>query len=188
MEILTNYEFTIDVISNANDAVETFGTEAGFGIISPKKALAWVAANCPSSCPRPVVSHPDPHTVPARVQARALAPAPAPASFKPNINYRGCYVDFRRNRILEEDTVEETMSAEVCLLCLDHLAFDGKAFMEVFPWISINCCLTCLVSTLTVRPRVLAYRGLSFLHFDRFALAFVTMDCTRSTGPKMAKR
>lgn len=50
MEMLTNYDFAIDVISDADGAVETFGIEAGFGIISAEQMLSWVEANCPVSC------------------------------------------------------------------------------------------------------------------------------------------
>ena len=50
MEILTDYDYTIDVTSDAGGAPETFGEDAGFGIISADQMLAWVAANCQESC------------------------------------------------------------------------------------------------------------------------------------------
>ena len=51
MEILTNYDYIMDVTSDAGGAPETFGVEAGFGVISADQMLAWVAANCQESCP-----------------------------------------------------------------------------------------------------------------------------------------
>lgn len=51
MEMLTNYEYTIDVTSDADGAVETFGTEAGYGIISAEQMLGWIASNCQEACP-----------------------------------------------------------------------------------------------------------------------------------------
>ena len=50
-EILTNYDYTIDVTSDAGGEAETFGAEAGYGLISAEQALGWVAANCQESCP-----------------------------------------------------------------------------------------------------------------------------------------
>lgn len=51
MEMMTNYTYTIDVISDADGEEETWGTEAGFGIISADQILGWIAANCRESCP-----------------------------------------------------------------------------------------------------------------------------------------
>ena len=51
MEMLTDYDYTIDVTSDAGGAPETFGVDAGFGIISADQMLAWVATNCQESCP-----------------------------------------------------------------------------------------------------------------------------------------
>lgn len=51
MEMLTNYEYTIDVTSDASGAAETYGTEAGFGIISAEQVLRWIASNCQQACP-----------------------------------------------------------------------------------------------------------------------------------------
>lgn len=48
--MLRNYEYTIDATSDAGGHPETFGYEAGNGIISAKKMLAWVAANCHETC------------------------------------------------------------------------------------------------------------------------------------------
>lgn len=50
MEMLTSYSYTIDYTGDAGGAAETFGGEAGYGIISGAKLLSWVQANCPSSC------------------------------------------------------------------------------------------------------------------------------------------
>ncbi|CAN0433161.1 unnamed protein product, partial [Pylaiella littoralis] len=44
MEMLTNYDYTIDYTSDGT--AETWGAEAGYGIISARKMLAWVEANC----------------------------------------------------------------------------------------------------------------------------------------------
>lgn len=44
MEMLTNYEYTIDYTSDG--AAETWGAAAGYGIMSARKMLAWVKANC----------------------------------------------------------------------------------------------------------------------------------------------
>lgn len=51
MEMLTNYEYTIDVTSDAGGALETFGPEAGYGIISAQQMCRWVADNCAETCP-----------------------------------------------------------------------------------------------------------------------------------------
>ena len=51
LEMLTDYDFTIDVTSDAGGAAETFGSEAGFGIISAQQMCAWVAQNCAATCP-----------------------------------------------------------------------------------------------------------------------------------------
>lgn len=93
MEMLTNYDYTIDVTSDADGAEETFGVEAGFGIISAEKMLNWVASNCPLSCPG------------------ATAPTPAPS--ETNIIYQGCVIDSKTSRVLDEVTTVEPMSAEV---------------------------------------------------------------------------
>lgn len=51
MEMLTNYDYTIDLTSDAGGDAETWGAEGGYGIISASQMLAWVAANCGESCP-----------------------------------------------------------------------------------------------------------------------------------------
>ena len=51
MEMLTNYDYTIDVTSDAGGEAETWGTEAGYGIISAAQMLGWITANCQESCP-----------------------------------------------------------------------------------------------------------------------------------------
>lgn len=51
MGILTDYDYIIDYTSDAGGAPEAFGGEAGYGIISAKKMLAWVEANCVEACP-----------------------------------------------------------------------------------------------------------------------------------------
>lgn len=49
--MLTNYDYTIDYTSDAGGAAETWGTEAGHGIISAAQMLAWVEENCGEACP-----------------------------------------------------------------------------------------------------------------------------------------
>lgn len=51
MEILTDYNHIIDYTSDADGALETFGAEAGYGIISAYQMLSWVEQNCASACP-----------------------------------------------------------------------------------------------------------------------------------------
>lgn len=51
MEMLTDYTYIIDVTSDADGAEETWGTKAGYGIISADLMLGWIAANCQESCP-----------------------------------------------------------------------------------------------------------------------------------------
>lgn len=55
MEMLTNYEYTIDYTidytNDADGAAETWGIEAGYGIISAAQMLAWVETNCGAACP-----------------------------------------------------------------------------------------------------------------------------------------
>ena len=51
MEMLTNYDYTIDVTSDAGGDAETWGSEAGYGIISAEQMLGWIALNCQESCP-----------------------------------------------------------------------------------------------------------------------------------------
>ncbi|CAM9859867.1 unnamed protein product [Pylaiella littoralis] len=51
MEMLTNYDYTIDYISDGDFYAERWGAEAGYGIISARKMLAWVEANCHEACP-----------------------------------------------------------------------------------------------------------------------------------------
>ncbi|CAM9830833.1 unnamed protein product, partial [Pylaiella littoralis] len=46
MDMLTNYDYTFDYTSDGDGAAETWGAEAGYGIISASKMLAWVEANC----------------------------------------------------------------------------------------------------------------------------------------------
>lgn len=50
MGMLTDYEYTNDVTSDAGGAPETFGPEAGYGIISPLLMCQWVIYNCHESC------------------------------------------------------------------------------------------------------------------------------------------
>jgi len=57
MGMLTNYEYTIDATNDDGGAIETWGAEAGHGIISASKMLGWVEANCYESCPgKPAVT------------------------------------------------------------------------------------------------------------------------------------
>ncbi|CAN0279349.1 unnamed protein product [Ascophyllum nodosum] len=56
MEMLTNYDYTIDVTSDAGGEAEIWGNEAGYGIISAEKMLGWVAANCHESCSGAAIS------------------------------------------------------------------------------------------------------------------------------------
>ena len=51
MEMLSNYDYTIDLTSDADGAAETWGPDGGYGIISASQMLAWVAANCGEACP-----------------------------------------------------------------------------------------------------------------------------------------
>lgn len=51
MEMLTNYDYTLDYTNDAGGAAETWGAEAGHGIISAAKMLSWVEANCGEACP-----------------------------------------------------------------------------------------------------------------------------------------
>ena len=51
VEMLTNYDYTIDATSDAGGAPETFGPEAGNGIISAQQMCRWVADNCAQACP-----------------------------------------------------------------------------------------------------------------------------------------
>lgn len=51
MDMLTDHEYSIDYTGDADGAAETFGQEAGHGIISASKMLAWVARNCAVACP-----------------------------------------------------------------------------------------------------------------------------------------
>ena len=50
IEMLTDYQYTIDVTSDAGGEIETWGAEAGYGIISANRMLAWIAKNCQESC------------------------------------------------------------------------------------------------------------------------------------------
>ena len=51
VEMLTDYDYTIDATSDAAGAPETFGPEAGNGIISAQQMCRWVADNCAQACP-----------------------------------------------------------------------------------------------------------------------------------------
>lgn len=51
MEMLTDYDYTIDYTNDAGGDLEAWGAEAGHGIISASQMLAWVEANCAESCP-----------------------------------------------------------------------------------------------------------------------------------------
>ena len=50
MEMLTDYQYTTDVTSDAGGKIETWGAEAGYGIISANQMLGWIAKNCQESC------------------------------------------------------------------------------------------------------------------------------------------
>eukprot|EP00904_Undaria_pinnatifida_P008988 jgi/Undpi1/5219/HiC_scaffold_2.g00501.m1 len=63
MEMLTDYDYTIDVTSDAAGAADTYGVEAGYGIISAQQMCLWVAQNCPQACPNTIGAHGDPHLV-----------------------------------------------------------------------------------------------------------------------------
>eukprot|EP00752_Nemacystus_decipiens_P009696 g8660.t1 len=83
MEMLTNYDYTIDYTSDADGAAETWGVEAGHGIISASQMLAWVEANCGDACPgaavstlEPAAPTPEP-TVPTSEEPAGVTPAPA---------------------------------------------------------------------------------------------------------------
>eukprot|EP00752_Nemacystus_decipiens_P009695 g8659.t1 len=83
MEMLTNYDYTIDYTSDADGAAETWGVEAGHGIISASQMLAWVKANCGDACPgaavstlEPAAPTPEP-TVPTSEEPAGVTPAPA---------------------------------------------------------------------------------------------------------------
>lgn len=49
--MLSNYDYTLDLTSDADGAAETWGADGGYGIISASQMLAWVAANCGEACP-----------------------------------------------------------------------------------------------------------------------------------------
>lgn len=51
MEMLTDYQHTIDATSDAGGAAETLGPEAGNGIISALQMWRWVADNFAATCP-----------------------------------------------------------------------------------------------------------------------------------------
>lgn len=51
MEMLTDYDYTIDYTNDAGGAPKTWGGEAGHGVVSARQMLAWVKANCYESCP-----------------------------------------------------------------------------------------------------------------------------------------
>ena len=51
MDMLTNYDYTIDYTNDADGTAETWGIEAGYGIISASQMLAWVETNCGAACP-----------------------------------------------------------------------------------------------------------------------------------------
>ena len=50
IEMLTDYRYTIDATSDAGGESETWGAEAGYGIISANQMLDWIATNCQESC------------------------------------------------------------------------------------------------------------------------------------------
>lgn len=50
MEMLTNYDYTIDYTSDAGGAPETWGIEAGHGVVSASQMLGWVQDNCREAC------------------------------------------------------------------------------------------------------------------------------------------
>ncbi len=49
--MLTDYDYTNDYTNDAGGAPETWGSEAGHGVLSGRQMLAWVEANCHESCP-----------------------------------------------------------------------------------------------------------------------------------------
>ncbi|CAN0342431.1 unnamed protein product, partial [Ectocarpus sp. 4 AP-2014] len=77
MEMLTNYDYTIDYTSDAGGAAETWGTEAGHGIISAAQMLAWVEENCGEACPGAS------QTTPAPVTPAPMYVTPAPVDETP---------------------------------------------------------------------------------------------------------
>ncbi|CAM9850942.1 unnamed protein product [Ascophyllum nodosum] len=86
MEMLTDYDYTIDVTSDAGGAPETFGVDAGFGIISAEQMLAWVATNCQESCPglsSPPITVPPTTAPPATAPPTTAPPTTAPPTTAP---------------------------------------------------------------------------------------------------------
>ncbi|CAM9640288.1 unnamed protein product [Scytosiphon promiscuus] len=76
MDMLTNYDYTIDYTNDADGAVETWGNEAGHGIISAAQMLAWVEANCAAACTGvSSTSTSTPTTAPVDTAPPTMAPA-----------------------------------------------------------------------------------------------------------------
>ncbi|CAM9541047.1 unnamed protein product [Ascophyllum nodosum] len=80
MDMLTNYDYTIDVTSDAGEEPETWGAEAGYGIISAEQMLGWVAKNCQESCPGEItLETPVPTPVSSSAPPVALPTEPSPS-------------------------------------------------------------------------------------------------------------
>ncbi|CAM9249348.1 unnamed protein product [Ectocarpus sp. 13 AM-2016] len=99
MEMLTNYEYTIDYTNDADGAAETWGNEAGHGIISAAQMLAWVEENCSEAC--------------SDTAGHAPAPTPAPTTLT-QPGSLGCYKDDRSDRVLTAKWSSPVMTPSVC--------------------------------------------------------------------------
>ncbi|CAN0154082.1 unnamed protein product, partial [Ectocarpus sp. 6 AP-2014] len=96
MEMLTNYEYTVDYTNDADGAAETWGNEAGHGIISAAQMLAWVEENCSEACSG----------------ASGSTPAPTPTTAQPGS--LGCYKDDPSDRVLTAMWSSPVMTPSVC--------------------------------------------------------------------------
>ncbi|CAM9628762.1 unnamed protein product, partial [Ectocarpus sp. 12 AP-2014] len=143
MEMLTNYDYTIDYTSDAGGAAETWGTEAGHGIISAAQMLAWVEENCGEACPgaskttlapltpapvdetpapvdetpAPVDETPAPVDVTPAPVDETPAPVdetPAPATDPAQPGYVGCFADEQDDRVLTAKWTSSAMTPSVC--------------------------------------------------------------------------
>ncbi len=76
MDMLTNYDYTIDYTNDADGAAETWGIEAGYGIISATQMLAWVEANCGAACPGERIERVSCTTVVAQSGSLQISPVP----------------------------------------------------------------------------------------------------------------
>lgn len=50
MEMLMNYDYIIDCTSVAGGTAETWGMEAGHGVVSASQMLGWVQDSCREAC------------------------------------------------------------------------------------------------------------------------------------------